>query len=360
MFQLDITKQDITIEGVTYSSIDFKSGKMIDFSDKSDFCKDLYDFLAKWFDDSDTIEVKTSGSTGVPKKMQVEKSRMMQSAVLTCSFLGLKRGNKTLLCMPMQYIAGMMIAVRSLVCSLDLYPITPCGNPLKSIDMTFDFAAMVPLQIFNTLNVPVEKERLRAIKNLIIGGGAIDKDVESQIKDFPNNVYSTYGMTETLSHIALRKLNGIDASENYFLFEDVNISLSKSGTLTIDAPRVSNEILQTNDVVEINDDGSFKILGRIDNVINTGGIKVQIEELENILKPYLGGLKFAISSLPDPKFGEYIVLVTEQHEVDLSILEDIQPGYFVPKIAVCVDEIPLTETSKIDRPTLKNMIKHII
>lgn len=354
MFELDIAKQSITIEGVTYLPQDFSVHHRVDLEIKSEFHKELFDFLRQWFSDSETMDVKTSGSTGTPKVMSVEKARMMQSAKLTCSFLNLKKGYKALLCMPLQYIAGKMMVVRSLVCGIDLYLIQPSGNPLKNTNLFFDFAALVPLQVFNSLQEPIELVRLKKIKNLIIGGGAIDPVMENSLKDFPNNVYSTYGMTETLSHIALRKLNGKEASDNYFLLDSVHISLSDERTMIIDAPLVSHEILYTNDIVEVNNDGSFKILGRRDNVINTGGIKVQIEEVERAIKQFID-VPFAISSLPEPKFGEIIVLVSDQ-EIDLSLIQDLTPSYYIPKKSIVVQKLPLTETSKIDRPALKKMI----
>lgn len=357
MFELDREKQTITIEDLLYHKQDFRTNSDLDFINKSEYHRELYDFLKEWFSDNETIEVKTSGSTGIPKKMQVEKSRMMQSALLTCSFLDLKKGDSVLLCLPMQYIAGMMIVVRSLVCGLNVYPIAPSGNPLKGMQKKFDFAAMVPLQVFNSLSIDKEKDKLKEIKNLIIGGGAIDKEMENQVRDFPNKVYSTYGMTETLSHIALRKLNGVDASEYYSLFNDIDISLSDLGTLVIEAPRVSSDILYTNDIVDIKEDGSFKVIGRIDNVINTGGIKVQIEEVETMLKPYLN-VPFAISSILDPKFGEIIVLVVEQ-DIDSDVFNGLELNHLIPKKIIKVDKIPYTQTTKIDRSTLKNIIKNI-
>ena len=354
MFELDITKQSIIIEGITYLPEDFKTEHKIDFETKSEFHKELSSFLRQWFSDTETMEVKTSGSTGTPKEMLVEKVRMMQSAKLTCSFLNLKKGDKALLCMPLQYIAGKMMIVRSLVAGLDLYPSRPSGNPLKNIDVSFDFVAFVPLQVFNSLQEPIELIRLKKIKNLIIGGGAIDPAMERSLKSFPNNVYSTYGMTETLSHIALRRLNGKDASDNYFLVDNVSISLSEEKTMIINAPLVSPEVLYTNDIVDINNNGSFKILGRKDNVINTGGIKVQIEEVEHVIKQHINA-SFAITSLPDPKFGEIIVLASAQ-DIDLALLQDIVPSHYIPKKFILVEKIPFTETSKIDRPFLRKMI----
>lgn len=356
MFQLNIQKQTIRLEGKLFDAHFFRKSTIEDLGQKTknDFELEVFLFLKEWFSDSATIKVKTSGSTGTPKDMNVEKKRMMQSAVLTCSFLNLKPQDKALLCMPMQYIAGKMVVVRSLVCGLDLYPVTPSGNPFKDMNTVFDFAALVPLQVFNTLAQPTELKQLKAVKNLIIGGGAVDSKIEAVLKDFPYNVYSTYGMTETLSHIALRKINGEEASSHYIPFSSVTLSLSEDNTLIIDAPLVAEHRLHTNDVVEMTDEGHFRIVGRVDNIINTGGIKVQTEEVERVLKDYID-IPFAIASLPDTKFGEIIVLVSEQY-IDIDLLVNIEPNYYIPKKNILIDKIPMTETSKIDRTHLKKKI----
>ncbi len=354
-YQLYIKRQTITIEGGVYLPDTFRSKGVPAFALKSEFHNQLYLFLKDWFSRSPFLKVQTSGSTGVPKEILVEKSRMMQSAQLTCSFLGLKEGDKALLCMSLDYIAGKMMVVRSLIAGLDLYLVPPSGNPLKDMDTDFNFAAMIPMQVYNSLQNNVECTRLMKIKNLIIGGGAVDTQLESQLKPFPNNVYSTYGMTETLSHIALKKLNEADASGNYIPFDNVTLSLSEDNALIIDAPLVSAERLYTNDIAEIHDDGSFRILGRKDNVINSGGVKIQAEEVEALLKPFIKS-PFAITSLPDPKFGEIVVLVTEE-VVNESLFADKLPAYYMPKKIIQVNTIPLTETGKISRALLKELVK---
>ncbi len=350
MYQLDRQKQTITIEGKRYLSDELSAENI----SVSEFHNDLFLFLKDWFSDSPTLKVQTSGSTGIPKEMLVEKSKMMQSALLTCSFLDLKKGDSALLCMPLNYIAGKMVVVRALIAGLDLYPVSPSGNPLKNTNKEFSFAAMIPLQVFNSLQSDTEKTRLRNIKNLIIGGGSIDPQIEKAVKDFPYKVYSTYGMTETLSHIALRQLNGEGAADRYHPFDSVALSLSEDNALIIDAPRVSDERLYTNDIVEIYQDKSFRIIGRKDNIINSGGVKIQIEEVEALLKPVLNS-NFAITSLSDPKFGEIVVLVTEE-EIDEKIISEILPTYFIPKKIIKVTQIPLTETGKINRAELKQLV----
>ena len=324
---------------------------------QQEFLKDLDAFLQEWQNDEPTVWVHTSGSTGVPKPLQVEKERMHASARLTCSFLGLKEGDSALLCMPLQYIAGKMVVVRSLVAKLRLLPITPSGHPLKDITEIPTFAAMIPMQVYNTLQVPEERAKLMEIKHLIIGGGAIDDALGRELKGFPNHVWSTYGMTETLSHIALRRLNGEEASDWYTPFENVRIRLSEEGTLIIHAPSVCAEELITNDIAEINEEGKFRILGRKDNTINSGGVKIQIEQVEATLKEHLH-IPFQITARKDAKFGEIVVLlynkVKDEAEVR-HICEEKLPTYWMPKIYLPLEELPLTGTGKPDRATARQI-----
>lgn len=319
-------------------------------------------FLDEWHNGQATVQVQTSGSTGTPKQMQVEKRRMENSARLTCSFLGLKQGDSALLCMPLQYIAGKMVVVRSLVCGLRLIAVQPSGHPLEELTEIPVFAAMVPMQVYNSLQIPDECEKLKQIKHLIIGGGAIDKDMEKALRNFPNAVWSTYGMTETLSHIALRRLNGPTASEWYTPFDNVKIELSERGTLTISAPLVNPEILVTNDIAEINEHGQFRILGRADNTINSGGIKIQPEQAETLLAGSIQG-EFAVTSVPDARLGEALTLLysgsQSQEEIN-SLCKKLLPPYWRPKHIVHTPHFPLTGNGKISRKEVKEYAVRLV
>lgn len=330
------------------------------------------DFLQEWNSPSETLLVHTSGSTGKPKPMWVEKQRMLNSAHITCDFLGLRPGDSALLCMSLDYIAGKMMVVRSIERKLCLFSVKPSGHPLsdeslaKMVEMDFDFVAMVPMQVYNTLQVPQERERLSRIKHLIIGGGAIDDALAEELRSLPGAVWSTYGMTETLSHIALRRLNGEEASEWYQPFDSVGVSLNSDGCLVIDAPLVCSEPLVTNDIAEIkqqetsshSSDASsslktssphvlFRIKGRKDNVICSGGIKIQIEEVENLLRQHLDA-PFLLAKKKDEKFGEIAVLVTESGDLEgvEAICRQVLPKYWVPRQYLHFDQLPMTETGK--------------
>lgn len=194
--QLDIKEQSLILEGKKYSRKELMSLSANATGDNtSSFLLDLYRFLADWFSDSPFMTVHTSGSTGTPKVLTVRKEQMMQSARMTCEFLNLHTGDTALLCMPLQYIAGKMMVVRALVAGLNLILRTPSGHPLADVTVPLRFVAMVPLQVFNTLQVLREKERLCHTDILIIGGGAIDAALENEIRLLPGEIYSTYGMT---------------------------------------------------------------------------------------------------------------------------------------------------------------------
>ena len=324
----------------------------------------LEDFFSEWNNDSDRVLVHTSGSTGKPKPMMVEKKRMLNSARITCDFLGLKPGDSALLCMSLDYIAGKMVVVRSIERHLHLISVSPSGHPLKDINEEITFAAMVPLQVYNTLQVPEERERLTHIRHLIIGGGAIDASLEKELQALPGNIaiWSTYGMTETLSHIALRRINGAEASEWYQSFDSVKISQTEEGCLVIDAPLVCAETLVTNDIVEIEsyiynkvEKLRFRIKGRKDNVICSGGIKIQIEEVEALLKPHLEK-PFMLAKKKDEKFGEIAVILSEDKgikKVEATIRRLLSDHkYWIPREFLHVDHLPLTETGKPKRSIL--------
>ena len=358
----------------------------------------IFDFINNWNNDDSCLQVHTSGSTGKPKNMLVEKTRMMNSAHITCNFLNLKAGDTALLCMSADYIAGKMMIVRSIERGLCLVSEKPCGHPLSdealatatrlnfkrtsanSLKATiteegayhldnddaqidndgahldnndaqplFCFAAMVPMQVYNSLQIPKERARLARIKHLIIGGGAIDDALAAELKTLPNAVWSTYGMTETLSHIALRRLNGPDASSWYTPFDSVQVQLNEEGCLVIDAPQVTPHPIVTNDIAEIETvpHTRFKIKGRKDNVICSGGIKIQIEEVEDLLRPHLS-CPFFLAKKNDVKFGEIAVLVTEDGRVNevKQICQQVLPHYFIPKEYIHVNHLPMTETGK--------------
>lgn len=321
----------------------------------------LQEFINEWQNSSDKLLVHTSGSTGKPKPLWVEKERMAASARMTCRFLGLKQGDTALLCLPLDYIAGKMVVVRTLVWGLKLIEVKPSGHPLHTLEEAPTFAAMVPMQVYNSLDNTHDRRLLMNIKQLIIGGGAIDPALEKALKEFPNAVWSTYGMTETLSHIALRRLNGREASPWYTPFDTVEVGLTADHCLWIKAPEVCEKTLETNDIAEMASDGRrFRIIGRKDNVICSGGIKIHIEEVESLLKPVVKE-PFMVTKRKDEKLGETVVLLLQgnlsakQLQHIKAVVTTALPPYWQPHHYILVPALPYTETGKPARKEAERM-----
>ena len=314
------------------------------------------EFIAQWHDASDTVEVHTSGSTGTPKVMLVEKHRMLASARMTCDFLGLKPGDTALLCMSVDFIAGKMMVVRAMERGLRLMTVNPSSHPLAMPDFSdemgkkLDFSAMVPMQVYSSLQVQREREILGKIRHIIIGGGPLDTSLESELRGFENAIWHSYGMTETLSHIALRRVSGSAASSWFTPLPGVTLSVNDDQCLVIDAPHLCPERLVTRDVVEMEQGTQrFKVLGRIDNVIITGGVKVHIEQVEQALAPHIHS-PFLITKSHDPKFGEVVVMLLQGNEDDIAAAkvasEAVLPKFSRPKRYFAVPELPMTPNGK--------------
>ena len=319
------------------------------------------EFLAQWNDASPTMEVRTSGSTGTPKLIYIEKERMRASARMTCDFLGLKPADTALLCMPLDYIAGKMMVVRALERNMKLLSVEPSGHPLADNTLSdlnegiVHLAAMVPLQVWNTLQVPEERERLCHIKHLIIGGGAIPRELEQELRTIPINVWSSYGMTETLSHIALRRI-----SEDYYSpLPDISLSQDQDDCLIINAPSLCAQTLYTNDIVRFHGKDRFQVIGRRDNTICSGGIKIQIEQVEAWLHS-IGMDNIMVTYREDKVLGQALVYLTTD-EINTDMLRKSVPTntpnskFWLPRHIVKVPFLPLTPTGKPDRATAKQL-----
>jgi len=303
-------------------------------------------FILEWLNDNDFIIVKTSGSTGVPKEIKLHKKHVFNSAEATVTYFDLKENTKALLCLPSEYIAGKMILVRAMTAGWDLYTSAPDKNPLQDFNDAFDFTAMVPYQVFHSL------EDLHKVKKLIIGGGSVSNDLEHQLQKQPTQVFATYGMTETISHIAVRPINGKEKSKVFAALPKVNFSQTENGCLQIQAPEISEEIVITNDVVELLSPTSFMFLGRIDNMINTGGVKVHPEIIEEKLSLRIKQ-PFFITSEKDDALGERVILIIETDKIE--VLENFSEAfqnisrYEKPRKIYTLSNFQYTETGKIKR-----------
>lgn len=305
-----LTKDDLYI--VAYSYI--KEG------DESE--KPVGQFLLDWFDEKDFIEMHTSGSTGIPKSIRVQKQSMVNSAIASGVFFDLQPGSRILNCLPMKYVSGKMMFVRSFVLGLEMDFVPASLHPLQKLEECYDFSAMVPLQAQNSL------QDLHLIKKLIVGGAKINAKLEKQLLRLKKTeCYETFGMTETVSHIAAKKVG----EKAFRLMPNVSIRTDDRNCLIIDAPLLLDEPIITNDLVEIINGNEFKFLGRIDNVINSGGVKINPEQVEEKLIHKIN-YRFMISGIPDENLGEKVVLIIESDpfKVDEIIFEGLDK-YEKPK-----------------------------
>jgi len=292
----------------------------------SEFESSVYSFVKKWHSGEDTFILKTSGSTGPPKSITLTREQLVASAKLTEETLQLKAGDCAWLCLDPSYIAGKMMLVRSFTTGMKIIATTPVSNPLLKIPSTLeiDFVALVPYQLHEIIQRS-QFDRLNKIKKLIVGGGSLSQHDQEKLQQVNCRVYATYGMTETISHIALQAVNGPEPSSYFKVLPGIEITSDQRGCLEIEAKYLNGKIT-TNDLVEIRDKSSFKWLGRMDNIINTGGIKVIPEKVEaevlKIFEKHKIINRFLISSIPDPGLENKIVLLLEgKWTSDLSFTE---------------------------------------
>ncbi|UOY06266.1 AMP-binding protein [Muricauda sp. SCSIO 64092] len=281
-----------------------------------DFEKAAGNFLLEWLGPSESIPVQTSGSTGQPKIIEISKEFMVNSALTTGRFFELKPRSSALLCLSAQHIAGKMMLVRALILGLELDIVAPSSKPLTVHQKQYGFCAMVPLQVENSL------ADLQNIEKLIVGGAPISKSLRKALAKQRGTIFETYGMTETVTHIAVREIGNVKSGmyETYFrTLPDIQIERDERGCLVIVAPKVAAERIVTNDLVEIRDDTHFKWLGRFDNVINSGGVKLIPERIEEKLAPLIENRFFAFG-IPHGQLGEELVLIIEG-DLDREVLQ---------------------------------------
>lgn len=301
--------------------------------------KELGDLILQWFDDNDYVQLLTSGTTGTPKQIKLPKEAMLHSALATGEFFNLEPKDTALLCLPTRYIAGKMMFVRAIVLGLELDYVNPCKEPLKHTDKIYDFVAMVPLQVQNSIT------QIEQCKILIVGGAKLSDSVKDLLSDMMINVYETYGMTETITHVAAKKIQ-----DKYFtVLPHANISTDTRGCLVVEAPLVANELIVTNDLVEMPNDIQFRWIGRIDNVVNSGGVKLIPEQIEEKLADYIP-YRFFVIGKEDKDLGQKLVLVIE-HEPYTLVPEAMNSleKYEKPKEVFFVSKFKETPTGKILR-----------
>lgn len=341
------------LNGSSYTINELKEHAYTLIKEGEPYESSIGDFLLDWLGSASTIEVSTSGSTGSPKSILIKKEQMVNSALATGSFFGLQPGNTALHCLPTDFIAGKMMLVRALVLGLSVSCVAPTSTPLVSSKKCYNFAAMVPLQLRNSL------AHLDRIGTLIVGGAPISDDHKQEVMQSPTKIFETYGMTETITHIAIKQINHLDNAridglkDVFKTVPNVSLATDTRGCLVIEAPKVAESLLVTNDMVDLISEDEFRWLGRYDNVINSGGIKLIPEQIESKLCN-LFTHRFFVAGLPDKKLGQKLVIVVEGNMEIKQVRQLLNTAkglskYQIPKTIFVVPEFLETETGKIRR-----------
>ncbi|MCE7068546.1 AMP-binding protein [Dyadobacter sp. CY326] len=319
-----------------------------------------YDFMRSWLGGQQIFTLQTSGSTGDPKPIEVRRSQLISSAEMTGKALDLGKGTRALACLNVGYIAGLMMLVRGMVLDWELTIIEPSSNPLLDVgkNEVFDFAALVPLQLNVVLENDETIDQVDRFGKILLGGAPVDISLQKKIAGLDIPVFQSYGMTETVSHIALRRLNGPEASDAYHFLPNITFGTDERGCLHVSGPVTNDEIVQTNDLVEISGN-TFKWIGRADNVINSGGVKIVLDKIDAEVGAVLSDLNYNNAYFswfePDEKLGQKLVLIMEGSEnatfADLVFTEIRKrvSAYETPKHVYFARHFTKTITDKVDK-----------
>ncbi|MFM9838006.1 MAG: AMP-binding protein [Cyclobacteriaceae bacterium] len=328
-------------------------------SNPETFSDRVIQFCKQWTDGKTSFEIQTSGSTGKPKAIKLERSSMIASAKASAKAIDLKAGETSLVCLDPNYIAGMMMLVRSLEVGMNIIAVEPSANPFAKLEIKdqIHFTALVPYQVKAILDSP-QKEYFNQLETAIIGGAPLDEPTKKKLQNFSCQFYETYGMTETISHVALKKLNGKAKSDYFEILPGITIRQDERACLCIKAPYLPDEII-TNDVVELKSLQEFIWLGRFDNVINSGGVKIFPESTEKKIANAFLQLNFKneffIAGLPDDRLGQSVTLIAEgslshdQQQVLETKLKKELLKFEIPRSIKTVQKFVRTENGKINR-----------
>lgn len=311
-------------------------------------------FLLDWLDDKDYVMVNTSGSTGAPKSIRLSKQAMVNSSVMTGDFFGIKPGDTALHCLPSKYIAGKMMLVRAMILGLELDIVSPTTMPAYDDLVHYDFCAMVPLQLKNSLH------RMANVDKVIVGGARVSKALMEDLQGLKAKVYETYGMTETVSHVAIKPLNHLKHKSTHFkLLPNISVDIDDRNCLVIEAKALTDGKVVTNDIVKMVSANEFDIVGRFDNMINSGGIKMFPEQIESKLQSQIE-TPFFITSEDDDDLGQRVILILESdtNELDASIFKVLEK-FEIPKLIYNIPKFVKTETGKLQRKKTLEAIKGV-
>ena len=342
LFGMVNNSSSLTLDGIHYERdelIAFCKSQVVRVG-LPEWANSLYRFILEWLSEAEFVVVQTSGSTGIPKVIHQPRERMINSAMMTADYFGLNHTTNALLCLPVSYIAGKMMIVRAFITGMNLITVEPSSNPFKEVRDKIHFVAITPYQLAHSIDWLGEKQ----INSVIVGGGEISYSLEMDCQKLSSNIFATYGMTETSSHIAIRAVNGERRSAFYEVLQGVTVSVDERSCLVIKAPKLSSDLLITNDVI-----------GRLDSVINSGGVKIFPEQVEKKIFPLVSG-RFFIAGLPDKLLGEKVALFVEGdplRQIQLDNLEvamaTLLTKFEYPRKVVSVFAFDLSQTGKIQK-----------
>ncbi len=325
------------------------------------FQREVFDFCQQWILGKNKFLFHTSGSTGKPKPIYLSRKSMIESAIMTKNWLNLQEGDYVLLCLPIEYIAGAMMLVRALVLKLNVVLIEPSQNPLEVITkpVNIHLASFVTTQWSTILQSKRNIfSNFSEVKGILIGGSELTPTLELETREINLPIFQTYGMTETSSHIAFRPI--IKETSFYQCLPQVKIKINYESCLCINSPSTSNQWIETNDVVELLNDNQFRIVGRKDFIINSGGRKINPEMIEKSCLAFftINSCEFKLFAwgLNDDFYGQKLVLFIESKDefnFKLQLIDYLKlnlESWEVPKQIIVLPEFLYTKSGKIDRP----------
>ena len=348
----------LTIDGRAYSDAEIVpwADAQVERTHGAGWCEELRDALRMLTSGDGSITARTSGTTGEPKELHFSASDLRASARLTGHTFHLKHGERALLCLPCSFIAGRMMLVRGFVIGLDLHVIDPSGPVLEKLAPSdrFRFAAMVPQQLHRALQD--DRQRVeQQFDTILLGGGPVSAALEQDIRGLNVRVFHSYGSTETLTHVALRELTGTRYTSVFTAIGDITFDEDARGCLIINTPHLSTRRHVTNDLVDLLDDNHFVWRGRYDNMVLSGGRKINPEALETRTAGLLPYAHY-FAAYEEEGHGQGLLLVVESDRTAADLareLNDLLRGELgrqeLPRRLITVRHMPRTSSGKIRR-----------
>ncbi|WP_422362238.1 AMP-binding protein [Reichenbachiella sp.] len=339
---------------IVFEETNYSLKALNDLQDSYPEADRLLHFIKCWVNGDTRFQFQTSGSTGPPKQIHISREQIIASVAATSNFLRLNKSHRALICLDPNFVASIMMAARCLVNDMDCFLARPSADPLKSIDKKISFASFVPFQIYKMMENKTITQ-LSKIENILVGGAPLTQSGFETLANINTNIFVTYGMTETVSHVALMPVRESFSDAYYEVLPDIRIGQDEDGCLHITGKVTEGKKVQTNDIVEMLAKNKFRWLGRRDHAINSGGIKIHPEQLEKSIEGHFS-TEFMISWRPDPKLGSACILIIEdkpiqkekQNEIESIIVESFSK-YHVPKQIIELKEFERTDSGKIKR-----------